>query len=122
MSGRLEVGREVISEGRLELNVCDLDDLLVDGLGEIGDPMLSLKASAILTDLLRSSSLKEVSLESPNSSSTSSVNPAAYISIASSTVRMPSPILDSRLEIGSTVTSVMEVSLVTTLLRVVSVA
>lgn len=82
-------------------------------------PMLSLIASAILIDLLRSSSLVEASLESLASSSGSSVNPAAYISIASSTVIPPA--FETGLDCGSLVDSVTEVPFVKILLRSVLV-
>lgn len=105
---------EALVDGRAEAG-----DVAVDGLGELGEPILSATASAILIDLLRSSSLRDVSLE-PFSSGGSSVNPATYISIASSTV-MPSSDFDPGRERGSRVGSVMVVSLVTTLLRLVAV-
>ena len=105
---------EALVDGRAETG-----DAAVDGLGELGEPMLSATASAILIDLLRSSSLRDVSLES-SSSGGSSVNPATYISIASSTV-MPSSDFDPGRERGSRVGSVMVVSFVTTLLRFVAV-
>ena len=105
---------EALVDGR-----ADAGDAAVEGLGELGEPMLSATASAILIDLLRSSSLKEVSLESSPSGG-SSVNPATYISIASSTV-IPSSDFDIGRERGSRVGSVMMVSLVTTLLRFVAV-
>ena len=63
-----------------------VDWLVVGRLETRMSPMVSLIASAIFIDLLRSSSLIEVSLESFGGVSSSSANPAAYISIASSTV------------------------------------
>ena len=77
-------------------------------------PTLSLMASAILMDLRRSSSLMEVSLDTPLSTSSSSANPAAYISIASSTVIPPA--LEPGRDLRSTVDSLKDVSLVITLL------
>ena len=78
-------------------------------------PMVSWIASAIFVDLLRSPSLIEVSLESfgPVSSS-SSANPATYMSIASSTVILSA--FETGLDCWSTVKSVIEVLLVNTLL------
>lgn len=103
---------ETLVDGRAEAG-----DAPVEGLDEWGEPMLSATASAILIDLLRSSSLRDVSL---NSSGGSSVKPAAYISIASSTV-IPSSNFELGRERGSRVGSVKVVSFVTTLLRFVAV-
>ena len=69
-----------------DATACELVDSLVNDRDDATiSPMLSLIASAIRMDLLRSSSLMDVSLDSPVADS-SSVNPAAYLSIASSTV------------------------------------
>lgn len=78
-------------------------------------PIVSWVASAIFLDRLRSPSLIEVSLESfgPISSS-SSANPAAYISIASSTVILSA--FETGLDCRSIVEPVTEVPLVKTLL------
>ena len=77
-------------------------------------PMVYLIASAIFIDLLLSSSLNEVSLEASAPGSSSSANPAAYISIASSTVILST--FETGLDCWSTVESVIEVLLVSTLL------
>ncbi len=97
-----------------------MDSPVIGRDGVINPPMLSLIASAIRMDLLRSSSLIEVSLDSPVSRSSSSAKPAAYMSMASSTV-IPPAFEDGR-EWASTADSVMEVPLVTTLLLSVLVA
>lgn len=90
----------------------------IDGLGEesMPDPILSLIASAIFTDRRLSSSLVEERVGVPDWASTSSVNPASYMPIASSTVK-PSSVSDALGD--STVISLMAVSLDSTLLLVV---
>ncbi len=106
------------SDGRM--TVLEAIDTAVDGRSWTRtDHMSSLIASAILMDLRCSSSLIEVSLESLGSRSPSSVNPAAYMSIASSTV-IP-PLLETGRDPGSFVRSVTDVPLVKTLLRSVLV-
>ncbi len=91
-----------------------LDSSVAGRDGVIDPPIFSLTASAIFIDLRRSSSLIDVSLDSLVSGSSSSANPARYMSMASSTVI--SPALEPGRDCTSAVDSVMEVPLVTTLL------
>ena len=113
----------------LDLSDFDRAEPLVEGLAELSglertaEPMFESIASAILADLLRSSSLGDVFSASAVSAG-SSVNPAAYISIASSTVKISpgtSSCLNSGRGVESEVISVRLVSLVSTLFRVVFV-
>lgn len=120
MEGGKKTLFDALFEASSDITACEPEDAGVVGRdGVIIAPMLSLMASAIRTDLLRSSSLIDEFLDSPVSGSSSSAKPAAYISIASSTVIPPA--LDCGREWASTVTSVMEVPFVTMLLRSVPV-
>lgn len=82
--------------------------------GSISRSMLSLIASAMRIDRLRSSSLMAEGVGLSRSDSTSSANPATYMSIASSTV-IPMD-LRTGLSEDSAADSYIDVSLVTTLL------
>lgn len=110
-----EICRSLLLKASPDMIASEPLDSPVTGLdGVIKPPMLSLTASAILIDLRRSSSLIDVSLESLMSGSSSSANPAAYMSMASSTVIPPA--LEPGRDRASAVNSVMEVPLVATLL------
>ena len=94
----------------------ELEDSEVEGRCDgCPEPTLSPIASALRMSLLRSS-FKEVCLDTRSPSvPRSSENPAAYMSMASSTVIPPA--FDPGRDCMSTVESLMDVPLVATLLR-----